>query len=251
MVLLSIILMFTFFVQTLGTSKEIIVEYPFYLRARMHDSHTANVLFQIARKSGQRTCQMYKFTIRRNHQEPYSMPEQNLTFWRNSLELQHLDAGHYRVCAIICSEQLLGSQHHDAEYEKKNRTKPTTACVYFHASRTHGLILTLYILVFLFLVILHIIYSLRKRQFQARVKKALFEFENYLQKRHTTQASSISTDPIESIGILRSFVTLPASLAEYSQRPVSQSDDVDDDDDSERRSAIFHSGSENKRQFSL
>ena len=65
---------------TVQATKEILVESPFYLRARIHDLQTATVLFEIARENDQRTRQMYKFTIRRNREYPYSMPEQNLTF---------------------------------------------------------------------------------------------------------------------------------------------------------------------------
>ncbi|CAF4480977.1 unnamed protein product, partial [Rotaria magnacalcarata] len=49
-----------------GSSKEIIVLDPFYVRARMYDSHTTTVQFEVGRETDQRTCEMYKFTIRHN-----------------------------------------------------------------------------------------------------------------------------------------------------------------------------------------
>ncbi len=228
-----------------GASKEIIVESPFYLRARIHDSQTTSVQFEIAGENNQRTCQMYKFTIRRNHEYPYSMPEQNLTFWRNSLELKHLPAGHYKVCAIICSEQLRQAKYHYQQYMKKNRTRPIKACVNFHVFRPHLLVLTLYILVAIFLTISQIIYSLRKRKFQARIKMALIEVENSLQKWRATQTSSASTDHIQSYSILQSLVTLPTSLIENStpSQPQSNND--------EQHPVIFHLEIPNEHQTSL
>ncbi len=215
MVLLSIIFIFIFSTQIVGASKEIIVEYPFYLRARIHDSHTASVQFEIAEENNQRTCQMYKFTIRHNNEHPHSMPEQNLTFWRNSIELKHLAAGDYNVCAIICSEQLRSAKHHYEHYIKKNRTMPIIACVHFHAFRPHLLVLTLYVLVLIFLIISQIIYSLRKRQFKARIRMALIEIENSLQKWRSAQTSSTSTDHIQSYSILQSLINLPALPTEH------------------------------------
>ncbi|CAF1165158.1 unnamed protein product [Rotaria sordida] len=212
MVMLSIIFILTYSTQIiLGSSKDIIVERPFYLRARIHDSRTATVLFEIARETYQRTCQMYKFTIRRNREHPYLMPEQNLTFWRNSLELKHLDEGHYRVCAIICSEQLGQPSYHDKKYKNKNNTTPITACVNFSAYRTHLLILTLYILVFIILACSHVIYSLRKRQFKAGIKIALMELESTLQKWRTSSTPPTPTRDMQPYNILQTLVTLPAS----------------------------------------
>jgi hypothetical protein len=197
---LFIIFVFIFPIQIIGASPEIIVEKPFYLRARILDFQTVNVLFEIAEENNQRTCQMYKFTIRRNQEKSYSMPEQNLTCWSNSLELKHLPSGDYRVCASICSERLRQRKYH---YMKKNRTIPIIACVNFHAYRPHLLVLTLYFLVFILLTISHIIFSLRKRQFQARIRMALTEVENSLQKWRSTQTS---TDHIGSYSILQSLV---------------------------------------------
>jgi hypothetical protein len=181
--------------------KEIIIENPFYLRARIHDSQTASVLFEIAQENDQRLCRMYKFTIRRNHDYPYSMPEQNLTFWRNSLELKHLAVGDYKICAIICSEYL---KQYD---EMFNHSIPISTCVDIHVYRSHFLILTLYFLVFLILAFSQIIFTLRKRKFRARIQTALIDVENALQKWYTTQTN----DHPQSYSILQSLVTLPAT----------------------------------------
>ncbi|CAF1563463.1 unnamed protein product, partial [Rotaria sordida] len=199
-----------------GIIKEIIVENPFYLRARMYDCQTANVQFEIAQNNNHRLCQMYKFTIRHNDEDLYSMPEQNLTFWRNSLELKHLTVGHYRICAIICSEYL--KQYHSLYYifKKTNPLKPITTCVTIYAYRSHFLILTLYLLVFIFLCFSQIIFSLRKRNFQVRIKKSLIKFENNLQKWHTTSTSSISNHSRHSSYILQNCFTLSASSIENS-----------------------------------
>jgi hypothetical protein len=231
MVLLFIICIFILPSPIEGFSKEVIVENPFYLRARILDFQTANVLFEIAEINAHRTCQMYKFTIRRNNEHPYSMPELNLTFWRNSLELKHLAAGHYKVCAIICSENLRQPEYH-YQYKKKNHTIPITACVQFDAFRPHLLVLTLYILVFIFLTISQIIYSLRKRQFQARIKAALIEVENTLQKWRSNTETSI--DQTQSYSILQSIVSLPASPIDHLTSPQLQSND------DEQHTPIFH-----------
>ncbi|CAF4464740.1 unnamed protein product, partial [Rotaria sp. Silwood2] len=61
MSLLCIVCLLSIPIQILGNIKETIVENPFYLRARMHDSQTANVQFEIALNINQRSCQMYKF----------------------------------------------------------------------------------------------------------------------------------------------------------------------------------------------
>jgi hypothetical protein len=241
MVLLFMVLVFTFLTQMVKASKEILVESPFYLRARIHDSHTASVLFEIARENNQRTCQMYKFTIHRNEELPYSMPEQNLTYWRNSLELQHLPAGKYRVCVIICSEHLRQAKLHYKNYGKKNRTIPVKACVEFQAFRSHFLVLTLYILVIIFLVFSHIVYSLRKRQFQARMKLALIEIENTVQKWRSNPQTNTSSEHIQSTTILQSVIILPTSPVEYSvpAPPVQSNND-------EHHPIIFHLESTNE-----
>jgi hypothetical protein len=213
MVVLFIICLLSISIQMIGASKEIIVENPFYLRARIYDSQTASVQFEIAEENNQRTCEMYKFTIRRNREYPYSMPEQKLTFWSNSLELKHLPVGDYRICAIICSEYLKQPPTYDEMFSKKNRSIPISACVNIHAYRSHFLILTLYFLVILILAFSQIIFSLRKRKIQARIKTALIEVENTLQK---WRASQTSGDHAQSYTILQSLLTLPASPIEYS-----------------------------------
>jgi hypothetical protein len=153
--------------------KEIIIENPFYLRARMYDSQTASVLFEIAQINEQRTCRMYKFTIRRNHEQIYFMPEQNLTYWRNSLELKHLAVGDYRICAIICSEY---------DENSKNHSIPISTCVNIRVYRSHFLILTLYFLVILILAVSHINFTLRKREIRARIQSALIDAENHFKR---------------------------------------------------------------------
>ncbi len=197
---------------TVGGIKDTIVESPFYLRARIHDSQTASVQFEIARENNQRTCQMYKFTIRRNREYPYSMPEQNLTFWSNSLELKHLAAGEYRICAIICSEYL--KQAHS--YLKKNNSLPISTCIDIHVYRSHFLVLTLYFLVVLILTFSQIIFTLRKRKFQARIKTALVEIEDILHKWRTDETLLTSDEQRQSYCILQNLVTLPASPVEHS-----------------------------------
>jgi hypothetical protein len=147
--------------------KEIIVENPFYLRARIYDSQTANVLFEIAQENEQRICRMYKFTIHRNDDHSYSMPEQNLTFWRNSLELKYLTIGDYKICAIICSE-------YDENF---NHSIPISTCINIRTYRSHFLILTLYFLVFLILAFSQINFTLRKRKVRARIQTALIDAE--------------------------------------------------------------------------
>ncbi|CAF4254331.1 unnamed protein product [Rotaria sp. Silwood2] len=192
MSLLCIVCLLSIPIQILGNIKETIVENPFYLRARMHDSQTANVQFEIALNINQRSCQMYKFTIRHDDNF-YSMPEQNLTFWRNSLELKYLSVGNYRICAIICSEY--SKPYHSLYYifKKENSLKPISACVNIYAYRSHYLILTLYLLVFLVLAFSQISFSLRKRRFEARMKDNLIKFENTSQKWHSISTLSISS----------------------------------------------------------
>ena len=197
-------------------SKEIFVEKPFYLRARVHDSHAASFFFQIPPDKDQRACQMYKFTIRRNREDPYSMPEQNLTYWRNSLELKYLATGRYRVCAIICSEQMGARPHLSQHPDKKNVSFPIPACVEFQAYRSHFLVLTLYFLVLLFLTLSQITYSLRKRKIRARVKLTLMEVENSLQNWRSAQRNLSSAEHTPSYSILHSIVHLPASPVEHS-----------------------------------
>ncbi|CAF3069100.1 unnamed protein product [Rotaria socialis] len=200
-----------------GSSNETIVLDPFYVRARMYDSHTATVQFEIGRETDQRTCEMYKFTIRHNRAVTYSMPEQNLTYWRNSLELKHLAAGKYHVCAIICSERLQQQFNRSKGYDNKTRAEPISTCVTFQASRSHFLVLTLYILVFIFLVFSHVTYSLRKRKIQDRIKMSLLELESSLQKWRASQAAHVSTDQTHSYHILQSLINLPAVPIEQAQ----------------------------------
>jgi hypothetical protein len=155
---------------------------------------------------------MYKFTIRRNREYPYSMPEQNLTFWSNSLELKHLAAGEYRICAIICSEYL----KHAHSYLKKNHSIPISTCIDIHVYRSHFLVLTLYLLVVLILTFSQIIFTLRKRKFQARIKTALIEIEDILHKWRTDETLLTSDEHIQSYCILQNLVTLPASPVKHS-----------------------------------
>lgn len=216
--------LFIFPVQIVQGVTDIIVERPFYLRARIRDSHTASVKFEIAEADEQRTCQRYKFTIRRNRERPYSMPEQNLTFWRNSLELKHLAAGKYRICAILCSE------HDQATISSgQNSTAPISACLTIRAYRSHFLVLTLYVLVVTFLAFSQMVFTLRKRKFQARIKTTLVEVEHALQKWRSSQ---VTTQQPGSYNTLQSLVTLPAS-------PILT---VTDDQDPRRLSSpiIFH-----------
>ena len=231
-------MLWIFFVQIVGTSKEILVKNPFFLRARIYDSHSANVQFEIAGETQYRTCQMYKFTVRRNREPVYSMEEQNLTYWRNSLELKDLAAGHYRVCAIICSEHLRQSKYHYEKYLKKNRTTPITTCLTFQAFRPHLLILTLYILVFIFLVGSHTVYSLRKRQFQARMKMALVEVESTLQKWRSNPTSPPTTEPTLSSTTLQNLVPLPTSPVDHSTLPSPSL--VEQANSDEHQEIIFH-----------
>lgn len=201
-----------FLCRMVGSVKEIIVENPFYLRARVYDAHTANVQFEIGRDKNQRTCQMYKFTIRHNRDYPYAMPEQNLTFWRNSLELKHLAEGNYRICAVICSEYLKRSTHLSYEFvSKRNRSTPISACVNIHAYRSHFLVLTLYILVFIILAFSQIIFSLRRRKTRASIKTALIDVEHAIQKWRSSQTTTTttSTDGPHSFTILQSLVGFP------------------------------------------
>lgn len=212
-----VVLAMIYFWGMVESVKEIIVETPFYLRARVHDVHTASVQFEIGEEKYQRTCQKYKFTIRRNQEYPYTMPEQNLTFWRNSLELKKLAMGDYRICAIICSEYLKQSVHPSYELiNKRNRSAPISACVNIHAYRSHFLVLTLYILVFIILVFSQIIFSLRKRKIRAHIKTALFDVENALQKLRSAQPTTVSTDGSHSFYILQSLVNLPTIPIDHS-----------------------------------
>ncbi|CAF2591825.1 unnamed protein product [Rotaria sp. Silwood2] len=245
MIMLLIIFIFIYPTQVLGSSKEIIIEKPFYLRARIHDTHTATVQFEIAQENYHRTCQMYKFTIRRNREKPYSMPEQNLTFWRNSLELKHLSEGNYRICAIICSEHSKQTSHHDEAYGNKNNTAAIIACVNFNAYRTHFLILTLYILVFIFLGCSHVIFTFRKRQFRAGIAMALVEIENTLQKWRNSQTSSTTPEEIHKYSILQTLVTLPAAPREHREIEPLQFDDNDPNE------MMVHFGILNERKNSL
>lgn len=233
-------------VQIVDASKEILVKNPFYLRARIYDSHSANVQFEIAGETKYRTCQMYKFTVRRNREPVYSMEEQNLTYWRNSLELKDLAAGDYRVCAIICSEHLRQLKYHYENYLKKtNRTSPITACVNFQAFRPHLLILTLYILVFIFLVGSHTVYSLRKRQFQARMKMALVEVESTLQKwRSNPPPPPPTTEPTLSSTTLQNLVPLPTSPVEHST--LSSPPLVEQANSDEHQEIMFHLNNPNE-----
>ena len=227
--------LFIFPVQRVEGVTDIVVETPFYLRARVRDSQTASVKFEIAHENDQRTCQRYKFTIRRNREPSYSMPEQNLTFWRNSLELKDLAAGKYRICAILCSEH---SQK--TIFPRQNRTKPITACVAIRAYRSHYLVLTLYVLVVTILAFSQLVFTLRKRKFQAKVKTALVEVEHVLQKWRSSQGNSSTTNQPTSYSILQSLLTLPASPIEHSvSAPVLT---VTDEDDSRRPShpVVFH-----------
>jgi hypothetical protein len=210
-IMVFLFIIFIFSTQMVESIPDIIVEKPFYLRARIHDSHSASVLFEIAKDNDQRKCQMYKFTIRRNREQPHPMPEQNLTFWRNTLELKHLAAGHYKVCATICSENLRQENYHYQQYIKNNHTIPITTCVDFHIFRSHLLFFASYILVLIFLIISQIIFSLRKRQFNARVKVALIELESSVQKWRAQHPQLVSTDRTQSYCILQSLLTLPAS----------------------------------------
>jgi hypothetical protein len=142
------------------------------------------------------------------------MPEQDLTFWRNSLELKHLPLGDYRICAIICSEYLKQPRSYYEIFNKRNHSIPISACVNIHVDRSHFLILTLYILVFLILAFSQTIHTLRKRKIKARIKTALIEVENTLQKWRTAQTTS--DDHTHSYSILQSLITLPASPIEHS-----------------------------------
>jgi hypothetical protein len=215
MVLLHLVCLLASSIQMVEAYKDIIVEHPFYLHARIYDSQSAHVKFEIDRENNQRTCQMYKFTIRRNREHPYSMPEQNLTYWTNSLELKHLAVGNYRICAIICSEHIKKS-HTYYIFNKKNYSTPITNCIKIRSSGSHFLILTLYILVVIILVFSQIVFTLRRRKVKARIKAALIEVENTIQKWRSSQASSISNENRQSCTILQNLITLPASPLEHS-----------------------------------
>lgn len=203
---------------SIASHSEISVETPFYLRARLLDARTAHVHFELNREEVPRTCRTYRFTIRRNREQPYAMPEQNLTYWRNSLEMQHLPAGEYHVCATVCAEQ---SDEHNAG----NGTEPITACVTFPIFRLHLLVFTLYVLVVLFLVISQVIFSLRKRQFHERIKLAMVEVEGSLQKWRSAQPPSASTDRTMSYNTLHQVLTIPTSPVDLCTPPVMQIND--------------------------
>ena len=213
MLLLHVALVLVLRLEVIEANKDNFVVQPFYLRVRIHDAHSATVLFEVEEESDQRTCRMYKFTVRRNREYPYSMPEQNLASLSNSLELKKLDAGQYRVCAIICSEELRVPLQ---QQDKKNRSTPITACVEFEAHRSHFLVLTLYVLVLILLTLSQITYSLRKRKIQARIKLALIEVETSLQKWRSTQTNLSSAENTPSYSTLHSIVRLPASPVEHS-----------------------------------
>lgn len=219
-----VVLAMVYFWGMVESVKEIIVETPFYLRARVHDAHTASVQFEIAEEKDQRVCQKYQFTIRRNRESPYSMPEQNLTFWRNSLELKHLAVGNYCICAIICSEYLNQSAQLPCEsIHERNRSLPISTCVTIHAYRSHFLVLTLYILAFIILAFSQIVFSLRKRKIRARIKTAMFDVENALQKWRSVQPTTASTDGSPSFSILQSLVNLPTIPMDHSAASSSHS----------------------------
>ncbi|CAM4919435.1 unnamed protein product [Rotaria socialis] len=189
---------------------------PFYLRARIHDSRTANLQFEIAQNNNQRECQTYEFTIRHNSKNSHSMPQQNLTFWRNSLELRQLTAGKYNVCVIICSEYLKSNNSYVEILKKNESLEPITACVTIHVYRSHFLFLTLYILVFIILVFSQITFTLRKRKFQARIKHGLTEFEHILHKWHAAQEHMTSTVRRHSSSTFHDLLIQPASSIEHS-----------------------------------
>lgn len=218
--------------------KDVEVQHPFYLRARVHDAQSASVLFQIPLENDQRACRMYRFTVRHNREPDYDMPQQNLTYWRNSLELKRLDAGDYRICAVICSEHKLPSTHD----QPKNQSLPITACVTIHAYRSHLLVLTLYILVFIILAFSQIVFTARKREFQARIKSALVEVENALQKWRSVQTPSASVDRTQSYSILQTLVTLPAAPVE---RHRTLSLQVTTDEHLAAPPVLFHVGTPN------
>ncbi|CAF1273568.1 unnamed protein product [Rotaria sordida] len=202
-------------IQIFGINKDIIRN-PFDLRARLHGSHTATVQFEIEQNSNQRLCQMYNFTIRYNHQVVYSMSEQNLTCERNSLELKDLTVGDYEICAIICSEYLKQDYLYDRVLNKTNTLKPITACINIHVKRAYLLILTIYLLIFMILALAHINYSLRKREFHARVRRTYIEFENSLQQWRTYQKQSMPSHGRQSSHTLHDFLTSSTSPIEHS-----------------------------------
>lgn len=217
MIVLHLLLLATFFSGCCTGSKEIISEEPFYIRARVHDAHSATVLFEIPRENDHRQCQKYRFTVRRNQEVPYSMSEENFTYWRNSLELKDLSVGHYNVCAIICSERIRTFHSIFFEY-RRNISLPIISCVAFKAHRSHFLILTLYLLVLIFLIISQINYSLRKREVRERLHITLLEMESSIQKWRSSQSAAgaaSSMDQTPSYNILQSIVNLPLSPVEH------------------------------------
>ncbi|CAF1387825.1 unnamed protein product [Rotaria magnacalcarata] len=189
---------------------------PFYLRARIHDSRTADIQFEIEQNNTQRECRTYEFTIRHNDKNSYSMPQQNLTFWRNSLELTQLTVGKYNICAIICSEYLKTNDSYDKILKKRASLEPIAACVTIRVYRSHFLILTLYILVFIILVFLQITFTLRKRKFHAQIQHSLAEFKHMLHKWNAAQEHMTSTVRRHSSSTLHDLFTQSASSIEHS-----------------------------------
>lgn len=219
--LLSIVCLLLIAIPTFGMNKDIVINNPFYLRARIHDFQSANVQFEITRNRYQRSCRMYQFTIRHNDDKVYSMPNQYLTFWRNSLELKHLTVGKYNICATICSEYFKRTFSIKNILKKTYPSKPISTCVSIDIYRTHFLILTLYLLVITILIFSQIIFSLRKRKFQARIKTVLVELERSLQRWHTPSASSTTIDKIRSsTNTLHDFFIQSASSIEHYVEPL-------------------------------
>lgn len=214
MIVFYLSLVLILFPSCFNGSIEIISQHPFYLRARIHDAHSATVFFEIPEENDQRQCQKYRFTVRRNQEVPISMDEQHFTYWRNSLELKHLSVGNYNVCAIICSERI---RNFTSFFEyRRNVSLPITSCVAFKAYRSHFLILTLYILVFIFLIISQMNSSFRKRKVRDRLQVTLLELENSVQKWRASQgttASSMEQNP--SYNILQTIINLPVTPVDY------------------------------------
>ncbi|CAF1077617.1 unnamed protein product [Didymodactylos carnosus] len=150
------------------------------MRARLFNSYSASVQFEIDQSYLHfRNCQQYQFTITRNREQIHYMPAQNFTFWRNSLELQHLAVGFYNVCAIICSEQFVN-----------NNSIVTINCLNFRSQRSYFLFLTLYLLVFSILAFSQVMFTLRKRRYKAHIKAALTDLELALQRFHSSSLES-------------------------------------------------------------
>ncbi|CAF0929784.1 unnamed protein product [Didymodactylos carnosus] len=166
--------------------KEISVNEPFHMRARLYNSYSASVQFEIDQSYLHfRNCQQYQFTITRNRELTHYMPAQNFTFWRNSVELIHLAVGFYNVCAIVCSEQFVN-----------NDSIVTINCLTFRSQRSYFLFLTLYLLVFMILAFSQFVFTLKKRKFKAHVKAALSDLELALQRLRTP-----SMEPNENLTI--------------------------------------------------